>query len=598
MQRKEIVNSEQSKNILYQLENCVCKIDKSNGEEATGFFCKLPYPDQFKLLPVLITNNHVLNEEDLKLYKNIILKINNGNYEKNLMIDPDRITFTNANLDVTIIEIKPFDGILNFLDIDDRIFAEKNFKDLYKNQTIYILHYPSGYISSYSLGNFKNFSKDNTAYINYDCKTEYGSSGSPILSLINHKVIGIHIQKSKFFNQGTFIKYAIDEFLKTHLNSENTNKQIKNENISSSRIIHDKNLFPNIPEWLRLNLFLHKQLYNDLNINKYIHGDNQNNSQNIDNNYIELILFNRDEEVKDLYFLDNANYTDENNVKHLHDNLKELNDSNVDLYINDIKTKFKKHTKFSLGNFKIKIIFKTQITDCKNMFYNCDYIKSIDLSNFDTKEVTDMSGMFRGCLNLRTINLKNFNTEKVNNMKCMFSNCKSLSSLDLSSFNTKNVTDMSSMFGGSFTFSFNLLTLDLSSFDTQNVTNMELMFSGCENIQKIIIPPTFTTSKVISMWGMFEDCKNLNSLDLSSFDTKNVYDMSSIFSRCRNLKYLNLNLTTFDVKNVTFLEEMFYSCDNLMNIDKSKFISEKIKKEEDRPRWFNKLLYENTSPDY
>ena len=42
------------------------------------------------------------------------------------------------------------------------------------------------------------------------------------------------------------------------------------------------------------------------------------------------------------------------------------------------------------------------------------------------------------------------------------------------------------------------------------------------------------------------------------------------------------------------LEEMFYSCDNLMNIDKSKFISEKIKKEEDRPRWFNKLLYENT----
>ena len=157
---------------------------------------------------------------------------------------------------------------------------------------------------------------------------------------------------------------------------------------------------------------------------------------------------------------------------------------------------------------------------------------------------------------------------------------------------------MSSMFGGSFTFSFNLLTLDLSSFDTQNVTNMELMFSGCENIQKIIIPPTFTTSKVISMWGMFEDCKNLNSLDLSSFDTKNVYDMSSIFSRCRNLKYLNLNLTTFDVKNVTFLEEMFYSCDNLMNIDKSKFISEKIKKEEDRPRWFNKLLYENTSPDY
>ena len=69
-----IINSEQSKYILTQLENCVRKIYQSNGGEATGFFCKIPYPDQFNLIPVLITNNHVLNENDIKLFQTIMLK--------------------------------------------------------------------------------------------------------------------------------------------------------------------------------------------------------------------------------------------------------------------------------------------------------------------------------------------------------------------------------------------------------------------------------------------------------------------------------------------------------------------------------------------
>ena len=577
-----IINSEQSKYILTQLESCVCKIYQSNGGEATGFFCKIPYPDQFNLIPVLITNNHVLKENDIKLFQTIILKINDGNYEKNLMIDPERLTFTDEKLDISIIEIKPFDGILHFLDIDDNVLSEKNFNEFYKDQTVYILHYPKGYKSSYSMGKFKGIT--DTININYDCKTEYGSSGSPVLRLINYKVIGIHKQKGHFFNKGTLVKYVIEEFQKKHLNSMNNNKQ--NKNISANSILNDRTLFPNIPEWLRLNLLANYQLYDNLNINQHLKQDN-NSSLNINNNFIELILFNQ-EEVKDLYFLDNTDYIDEDNIKHFHDSLKELNKSNVDLYINDMKTDFKKHCPFSFGNFKIKLIFKIKITDCKNMFYNCSNIKSIDLSNFDTSEVNDMSWMFHGCVNLKTINLSKLNTEKVKNMKEMFSGCQTLSSLDLSSFNTKNVKDMSSMFGGSFTFSYNLINLDLSSFDTHNVTDMRLMFLGCENVKTIIIPPTFNTAKVVNMDGMFEGCKNLISLDLSSFDTKNVYDMSDMFMNCENLK--DINLSSFDVKNVTFMNDMFSGCSNLTSLDKSKFKSEKPRKPDEFPNKFKKYF--------
>ena len=49
------VSLEGTKKILYQMENCICKIYNKKGSKATGFFCKIPF--QNNLMPVLITNN-------------------------------------------------------------------------------------------------------------------------------------------------------------------------------------------------------------------------------------------------------------------------------------------------------------------------------------------------------------------------------------------------------------------------------------------------------------------------------------------------------------------------------------------------------------
>jgi hypothetical protein len=59
-----LISKEKTNIIINQLNNYVCKIYKSNGDNATGFFCYIPF--SYTLLPVLITNNHVLNEEDIK----------------------------------------------------------------------------------------------------------------------------------------------------------------------------------------------------------------------------------------------------------------------------------------------------------------------------------------------------------------------------------------------------------------------------------------------------------------------------------------------------------------------------------------------------
>ena len=308
-------------------------------------------------------------------------------------------------------------------------------------------------------------------------------------------------------------------------------------------------------------------LLNSLSIN-----GNKNNQIGF-NNIIEMSLFNG-EEIKDIYILDNTDYTDKNGIKHFHDGLKELNESNVDIYINDFKTKFKKHYFFSIGNFKIKMVFKIKMTNCKNMFYHCSNLKNIDLSSFDTKDVTDMSNMFAGCGNLTNLNLSSINTDKVTDMSYMFYGCDLLQNLDLSSFNTKNVTNMEGMFHRSFSYLYNQINLNLSSFDTRNVRNMASMFEGCENLSNIIFSHKFNTQNVTDMSKMFYSCKNLVNLDLKYFDTRNVTNMRGMFEHCSKME--TLDLSSFNTENVTNMYAMFFCCTNLICLDLSSFDTRKV----------------------
>ena len=44
-----------------QKEKCICKIETENAF-GTGFLCTIQFGNKKNLLPVLITNNHVINE--------------------------------------------------------------------------------------------------------------------------------------------------------------------------------------------------------------------------------------------------------------------------------------------------------------------------------------------------------------------------------------------------------------------------------------------------------------------------------------------------------------------------------------------------------
>lgn len=63
---------------------------------------------------------------------------------------------------------------------------------------------------------------------------------------------------------------------------------------------------------------------------------------------------------------------------------------------------------------------------------------------------------------------------------------------------------------------------------------------------------------------MFQDCKSLEELDISSFSTDKVVDMSSMFIRCINLK--KLDISNFDIRNVRSMGNIFDDCRNLESI--------------------------------
>ena len=335
--------------------------------------------------------------------------------------------------------------------------------------------------------------------------------------------------------------------------------------------------------------------------NKILSMSNQNNTS--ENNEIKLVVkINKEDINKKIYFLDNTNgdlYINGKWEKHCHDFLKELNESNVELYINNIKNKIKYQKYFipvQEGLYEIILKFNIFMKDCGFMFYNCKNITNIDLSLFDTKNITNMGGMFYGCSNLSNIDVSLFNTKKVTNMGGMFYNCSNLSDINLSSFDTKNVTGMGGMFlgctnlkninlssfdtknvndmNGMFYNCFNLTYINLSSFDTKNVTNMSYMFYKCSNLINIELP-SFNTINVVNMESMFYNCSNARKMNLSSFNTQNVTNMSYMFNNCSNLASLDISL--FDTQNVTNMGGIFDGCSKLTNIKLSKKSYEKLK---------------------
>ena len=316
---------------------------------------------------------------------------------------------------------------------------------------------------------------------------------------------------------------------------------------------------------------------------------------------IKLKVTDRDKinnEFTDIYFLEKEKFIQNNIIKEFrgkNEELKELNEINTKLFINNEQCPFKKCFKpTEKGEYEIKLIFIKKIQNLSYLFRGCQNIISIDLSSFDTSECTNMKYMFGKCFLLKEINLSNLNTSNVIDMSYMFNGCKKLENIEFpTSFNIQKVEDMSFMLHQCFSLSsikfpssfsknnlknicylfakcYKLTKADFSNLMTENVKDMSFMFDDCVNLETLLIDPNkFITKKVTSMSNMFENCNKLKSVDLTSFDAGNVNFANSMFKECHQLE--EIDLSKMKISEKANISHMFNNCESLKKINLSSF---------------------------
>ena len=599
-------------NVIIKVMKSICKIIIQIGKGrlgyGTGFFMKFKDTKKY-----LITNYHVISRD--MNFENISIEIyNHKKFELNF--NNRYIKYYPQPKDITIIEIQSADKIYKDIELLDYDLNYKKGYKIYENVDIFSIEHPLGENAACASGKIINI--DNFEF-DHDISTDNGSSGCPIILLNNNinsvQVIGIHKYADRLakLNCGTFIGEIFEEDINNlndiiidckpdrNIISNNINNASIDYNNNKNIIVNDYNIISNG----------HNDKDQDYSNIKYTNNniDDGNNNYCIKTNNclhiydnkilaeIEIKKEDTDKRIRIINsFEENARY---NPWLKINANMEEKNEDEIkqcEIRINDKLVPFNYFYIFKKkGIYKIKYHFNNNLTNASYMFYDCECLISINLTELNATEIKDIRNMFEKCRNLKSINLSNWNSKKLTNMDCLFSQCISLTNLDLSNFNTENVTYMSYMFSKCtslkkvylsnfdiqkvqrMTYMFELCRslekIELHNFNTQNVIDMSHMFYGCESLKDIVLG-NFNNKKLIYMKSMFSGCKKLTNAVFWNFNTENVENMSFLFEGCKSLKYLDLSC--FDTKNVKDTYCMFISCESLTYLNLTNFNTQSV----------------------
>ena len=250
----------------------------------------------------------------------------------------------------------------------------------------------------------------------------------------------------------------------------------------------------------------------------------------------------------------------------------------------------------------LKYLNTTNVTNMSSMFYHCDSLKSLDVSNFNTTNVTDMSWMFASCKELSTIFASDWDTSKVTDGANMFSSCNKLVGEQGTSYSYDNIDytyahiDGGPENPGYFSrigskAAYSILSDDKTTltlyYDDQFTTipQAEKIVSSSykspwanykDDITTVVIDKSFANNSSLSSTAYwFYNFKNLTIVDgAENLNTANVTDMSSMFSGCEALTTIYGN--DWDTSNVTSSTLMFYNCKNLVGGKGTQYSSRNI----------------------
>ena len=269
------------------------------------------------------------------------------------------------------------------------------------------------------------------------------------------------------------------------------------------------------------------------------------NTEKIDN----IILSNSN--IKET--LNGAKLIIDNIIKNSSMNSINMQLKSVNLILNSINEEILKN------NEKLKNLLNENVN--KNIIKGELYIKQEEINNKIVLFNSDFKDGIDVYLNNKKINMIKDNNKWL--IDYHFIN-KGKYSFEININN--NITSLNRFFEDCV----NIIYLDLSNLDTSNAFDMYRMFHNCNRLKKIKGLNKLNTSKIILMNAMFQDCHELEYLDLSNFNTSNVNEMGGMFSRCYKLKEIK-GINKFNTNKVCNMSAMFQACYELEYLDLSNF---------------------------
>jgi len=245
---------------------------------------------------------------------------------------------------------------------------------------------------------------------------------------------------------------------------------------------------------------------------------------------------------------------------------KKTNDSN---YMNIISSKFMFNNCISLTYLYLsKINFNKNLN---NMFSNCILLETLILRDFNYRESgLNMSYMFYNCTSLVSLVFPSKGMNLPNDMSYAFAYCSSLKKIDLefSSFYYDDFSESKNTMSNIFRNCTSLVSVGLK-FEFY-YEDMSYAFMGCSSLESIETRYRHNYFFTKYFNGMFIDCYSL--MDFYFIEEANYYefliDISYMFS---GTSVREIDLSKFETKNITNYEGLFYGCKDLSSVDLSSF---------------------------
>ena len=203
------------------------------------------------------------------------------------------------------------------------------------------------------------------------------------------------------------------------------------------------------------------------------------------------------------------------------------------------------------------------LNNCYNMFRSNKELEEVDFGNFQYN-INNIEGGFERCKKLKKIlNLKNIFNNKLTNANYLFFSCEKLNDIDIS--NCKLPKQCDNMFGCCN----NLKNFKYNNLDCENVEDFSGFLSET-NIEEFDSTKLKNTHNIKSIDTFFYECENLKKVDISNFNLKNITNIDYLFNKCKNLEDI-IGLNISPINNLTTFYSIFYGCDKLKNINLSNF---------------------------